>query len=71
MVFWGGEKVESALTHDKHMLWKRKSSTKHSALGSSFPLKFSMRNLDTASHQEASYKKCLNDIKLTLVVDLS
>lgn len=34
VVFWGGEEVESALTCDKHMLWKRKrkNSTKHSAL---------------------------------------
>lgn len=73
VVFWGGEKGESALTHDKHMLWKRKrkSSTKHSALGSSFPLKLSMRNLDTVSHQQSSCKKYLNDTNLTLLVDLS
>lgn len=57
VVFWGGGKVESALTHDKHMLWKRKNSTKHSALGNSLPLKLSMRNLDTVSHQQGSCKK--------------
>lgn len=73
VVFWGGEKAESALTHDKHMLQKRKrkNSTKHSALGSSFPLKLPMRNLDTVSQQQGRCKKCLNDIKLTLLVDLS
>lgn len=71
VVFWGGEKVESALTHDTHMLWKRKNSTERSTLGSSFPLKLSMRNLDTVSHQQRSCRKCLNDINLTLLVDLS
>ena len=80
VVFWGGERVEPALTHDEHMLRKRKrkNSTKHSALWSSFPLKYNTRNvlgfsnrsctsnLNTVSQQQRSWKNRPHDIKLDI-----